>query len=961
MSTDTYLGSGLSKFLSERRVVDKKHEISMTGMDSIKGKWHISDADYPEFLNHMHTYLFENDLRPNGFIEQRRADRLTPLLVDLDFKYPSEKSLEHAFSDEQIQSFVHEIYLVLKEFFVLNDRSKLRFFVTLRPQGYVDPKSPTKEIKDGIHIVCPDFSVGPDLHGFIRHMLVEKKAVTRSFVNNGYKAEQTDASIYDKTLVDTNGWFFYGESKASQAAYSLKHILSYNTTSGKLSHETITKYDSKQLMELLSIRYKLQPILTVQEDQKDYVDSVIQSMHVRPVATLVDKTVVAGAAGAAGAVSINHEQGMLPMILESYNSIVSSDDEIAIAKELTLHCLSSKRAEEYDSWIKVGWCLRNIDDSNEMFETWMEFSKKSDKSSGNNIEQLRRDWLHGTMRRVDGSPCLKIGSLRLWAREDNYVKHNEIMDRDIISFITKTAFVFQGGTHHHVAKMVHKLFYDVYKCTVDGRNTEWYEFRDHIWNSMPQGLLIKTTITDTIAYKVDSARHSLKHPESNDPDYENKKETYDKNMKKMLKLQENLYNANFKDSVVKEAVQLFYDRDFYKKINQNIYLLGCANGILNLRDMVFDDAGNPVRYKPTLRPGSCHDYVTLKTGVTADGKDPIDYVPYDANDPKQKEIQDFFKKIFPSDELREYVLTLAAGCLEGANKEQCFYIMTGSGGNGKSKFVDLMTGTLGQYGGSLASTALTRKRPESGAANPDIMSIKGCRFVEIKEPDDGEPINSARMKQFSGEDLVEARGLFKDQEKFKITGKIFLACNRMPPIHSMDGGTWRRIRVIPFDSKFVAKGDPIDESQHIYPRDDMMDEKLKSWRVPFFSLLVHYYETRYCPNGIQHVPKIVMQACEDYKGDHDSIGKFLKARIDRQYCTIEDTVTIKQLMKVYKSWLSEQTSTGKKVSENEIKPYLKDKGWGEPINGAYKSVLLFDTDEEKEEHIKTAKEARGFT
>jgi hypothetical protein len=458
-------------------------------------------------------------------------------------------------------------------------------------------------------------------------MLVEKKAVTRSFVNNGYKAEQTDASIYDKTLVDTNGWFFYGESKASQAAYSLKHILSYNTTSGKLSHETITKYDSKQLIELLSIRYKLQPILTVQQEQTDYVDSVIQSMNIRPIAALVDKTAVAGA------VSINHEQGILPMILESYNSIVSSDDEIAIAKELTLHCLSSKRAEEYDSWIKVGWCLRNIDDSNEMFETWMEFSKKSDKSSGNNIEQLRRDWLHGTMRRVDGSPCLKIGSLRLWAREDNYVKHNEIMDRDIISFITKTAFVFQGGTHHHVAKMVHKLFYDVYKCTVDGRNTEWYEFRDHIWNSMPQGLLIKTTITDTIAYKVDSARHSLKHPESNDPDYENKKETYDKNMKKMLKLQENLYNANFKDSVVKEAVQLFYDRDFYKKINQNIYLLGCANGILNLRDMVFDAAGNPVRYKPTLRPGSCHDYVTLKTGVTADGKDPIDYVPYDANYP----------------------------------------------------------------------------------------------------------------------------------------------------------------------------------------------------------------------------------------------------------------------------------------------------------------------------------------
>jgi len=946
MSTDTYFGSGLQQFLSARKVTDKKHEYTMTGMDAIKGKWNVTDTDYPVFLQLMHEYLFENDLRPNGFIEQRRADRLTPLLVDLDFKYPSEKSLQHAFTDEQIQAFVNEIYLVLKDFFLLTDRSKLRFFVTLRPQGYVDPKSPSKEIKDGIHIVCPDFSVGPDLHGFIRHMLIERKAVSRCFENTGYKADQTDASIYDKTLVDTNGWFFYGESKASQAAYRLKHVLCYNTSSGKLTHETVAKYEPKHLMELLSIRYKLTPVLGILEEKKDDVETTIAKINIRPgVATIVQQEQP----------YLGQEQmvGYLPVIMESYNMIVSSDDEIAMAKDLTLQCLSVARAEDYDSWIKVGWCLRNIDDSNEMFETWMDFSRKSDKSSGNNIEQLRRDWLYGNMRRVNGSPGLKIGSLRLWAREDNYVKYTELMDRDILSFITKTAITFQGGTHHHVAKMVHKLFYDTYKCTVDGRNTEWYEFRDHIWNPMPQGLLIKTTITDTIAHKVDSARYSLKGPEGNDPDYEDKTKKFQENMKRMLKLQENLYNANFKDNVVKEAVQLFYDRDFYKRINQNSYLLGCANGILNLREPVFDADGNAIRYKPTLHPGSCHDYVTLKTGVTADGKEAIEYVPYDPNDPKQKEIQEFFKKLFPADDLRDYVLTLAAGCLEGANKEQCFYIMTGSGGNGKSKFVDLMTGTLGQYGGSLASTALTRKRPESGAANPDIMSIKGCRFVEIKEPDDGEPINSARMKQFSGEDLVEARGLFKDQEKFKITGKIFLACNRMPPIHSMDGGTWRRIRVIPFDSRFVAKGDPVDEARHVYPRDDMLDEKLKSWRVPFLSLLVHYYETKYCPNGIQRVPKVVMQACESYKGDHDSFGKFIKGRVDTKYSTNwDDPPSLKQFMKAYRGWANEQPSGGKKLSENEMKIRLNERFGNPGIDGKYTKLRIFDSDEEKDDYVK---------
>jgi putative DNA primase/helicase len=76
---------------------------------------------------------------------------------------------------------------------------------------------------------------------------------------------------------------------------------------------------------------------------------------------------------------------------------------------------------------------------------------------------------------------------------------------------------------------------------------------------------------------------------------------------------------------------------------------------------------------------------------------------------------------------------------------------------------------LGDYVSSLQATALTRKRPESGAANPDIVSIRNKRFIYLQEPDEREPLNTSRMKQFSGEDIVEARGLFEDQQRFKIS------------------------------------------------------------------------------------------------------------------------------------------------------------------------------------------------
>jgi P4 family phage/plasmid primase-like protien len=959
---DPYFGSALQEFLEPRRLhTGRGHVVSMTGMGAHKGNWFVADDDYEQFLDILHDYLFVSKLRPNNFVEQRKQEGLTPLLIDLDFKYPSEKNLLRTFTNEHIQSFIVEIVTILKEFFELRDRQQIRFFVTLRSQPYQDSKANAigkKDIKDGVHIVCPDFRVTSEMYGLIRHLLLERASLAKSFEGTGYT--NTDDNVIDKHLMNKIGWFFYGESKPSIPPYLLTDVFKYTPRTGKMIREGPEGYDSRTLIKLLSIRFNSTSALVVVEKQRQVFDDLLASMKLRGGA--------AAAAGGGGA----HEQfpanqmvpgeatGMLPIIMDSFNTIVSTEDEVELAKRLAIECLSGDRADSYDTWMRVGWCLRNIEASDEMFDIWMKFSEKSGKSGGNNVEQLRREWMRGTMRRLNGTPSIRIGSLKMWAREDNQVRFKEIMDGDIISYITKTGLTFKGGTHHHVAMMIHKLFYDVYKCTVEGRTTEWYEFKNHTWNPMPQGLLIKTMITEEIAKKVDSARCSLRPPEANLPadEYQEKHKQYNESVVKLLKLQENLYNANFKDSVMKEAVQLFYDPDFYKRINQNPYFLGCANGILNLREPIFDEAGHPVRYKPTLHPGTANDYVTLKAGVTADGKEPIEYMPYDPDDPKQQEIMDFFRKLFPADDLREYVLTLAAGCLEGANKEQCFYIMTGSGGNGKSKFVELMISVLGQYAGSLASTALTRKRPESGAANPDIMSIKGCRFIETKEPDEGEPLNSARMKQFSGEDLVEARGLFKDQERFKITGKIFLACNRMPPIHSMDGGTWRRIRVIPFDSRFLPVGDPmIDSARHIYPRDDMLDERIKSWRVPFLSLLVHYYETKYCPHGIKHTPAVVLQASENYKGNFDSFGKFIKSRV-RRVPGYDMPPQFKDFWKAYRNWFNDQSATGKKLTENELRIRLNEL-YQAPADGkTYLHLQLFDMDEDTEQFDRALAEER---
>jgi phage/plasmid-associated DNA primase len=242
---------------------------------------------------------------------------------------------------------------------------------------------------------------------------------------------------------------------------------------------------------------------------------------------------------------------------------------------------------------------------------------------------------------------------------------------------------------------------------------------------------------------------------------------------------------------------------------------------------------------------------------------------------------------------------------------------------------------------------MTRKRPESGAANPDIIAVKNRRFIALQEPDEREPLNTSRMKQFSGEDIVEARGMFKDQDKFKIVGKMFMLCNKRPPIHSMDRGTWRRIKVIPFVAKFVDPAvEPVNPALNIFPIDRSLDAKILQWREAFFSLLVHVYDTQYLKQGLNPIPAIVTQESDKYREAFDSFAKFKNARIRRE---VGEKTTIKELCRAYKTWMEEFGSGGgKTLAGPELETRFIEE-YGEPADKkTFQHIRLFYSDEDVE-------------
>jgi P4 family phage/plasmid primase-like protien len=941
----------LFTFLGERRTKPgQEPTMTETTNSTLKGKFTIPDKDYEEFLDLLHEYLFVDKRSPLGVVERDKTTKTSgekPLLIDLDFKYPTTMNLTRKFNERHIRAFIRQIVSGLEAFYDLSsyDDDGIRFFVCLRPiPSRTGEKAP---IKDGIHIESPDFTLTNEKQKVLRSWILEQHAVKECFEDTGYT--EKDEKVYDESLTRSQGWYFYGESKANIPPYQLTQVFHYDPVTEELTQETDihTKYPSRDLMEILSIRYKVVPDNNeIKAEAKDLYKRLLNWKATTPS--------LEGATGGAVpelSLSTPTEMDVIVRSLNARNKPGATPEDSPLIRRLVMECLSQDRVEDYGTWMEVAWCLHHIattpEMSDQMFDLWMEWSKQSSKSSGNNETQLRRDW--NRMSRPTSQRVIKWGSLNYWARTDNPTKYAEIMEEDLIQYIA----VHTMNTHFHIATIMAKMYGYRYKASIDSKRTEWFMFREdeHIWKHINQGIELRGKISNELVEKITKAKDRIKAQCRGDDG--ELSEYGQKRIKEFLAVEKSLYTAGFKDNVLKECAGLFYEEDFMTRLNLNPYLLVCANGVLNLRATRKGADGKDEHFVE-FRPGRPEDMMSFIAGREFGISEAINYIPYDPDDVVQAEIEDFMTKIFPRADLRQFVTTLLASCLEGMNREQAYYTLIGVGGNGKSKIIELMRMVLGEYQTGLAPTALTRKRPDSGAANPDIISIKNRRLIYLQEPDDREPLNTSRMKQFSGEDVVEARGLFADQEKFKISGKLMMLCNNLPPIHAMDRGTWRRIRVIPFESKFVKEGDIgyedlVAGKPNVFPKDVFLDEKLKQWREGFLGLLVWTYENIYCKVGLKE-PAIVRQASMDYKNQFDSFAKFKEARIVQ---VVGERTEFNKITRAYRNWVEWQGGTSKRLTTQDLRKRCEEE-FGAPEEGKlFRGIVVFDDEEAMELWRKT--------
>ena len=157
----------------------------------------------------------------------------------------------------------------------------------------------------------------------------------------------------------------------------------------------------------------------------------------------------------------------------------------------------------------------------------------------------------------------------------------------------------------------------------------------------------------------------------------------------------------------------------------------------------------------------------------------------------------FLDRIMKSnDKMITYLQRAVGYALTGSTREQCLFILYGTGANGKSVFLETISALMNDYARRTPTSTLLAKR--AGGIPNDVARLKGARLVTAVEADAGHRMAESLVKQITGGEKVMARFLHREWFEFRPEFKIFLATNHKPVIAGTDHAIWRRIQLIPF-------------------------------------------------------------------------------------------------------------------------------------------------------------------
>uniref|UniRef100_A0A6C0LZ65 SF3 helicase domain-containing protein n=1 Tax=viral metagenome TaxID=1070528 RepID=A0A6C0LZ65_9ZZZZ len=816
-------GAKLLAYIADRKV-RKGEPFTHTSHITPTGSFNIEDDDISTFW-----ILWCNAVKADarlGFNENPAKRQATSLHLDFDFEHSLDAGLRRYYTEEHIKAVVkiyQEIIETISLPSALEANPKLIHCIVMERQI---PRVKHGVVKDGVHIHFPFFCTTPWIQDhYIRDIAIEEIVKRRVF--EFMSLNNTIDKVVDP--VATKTWGLYGSIREKGVEpYRISHIYDESVQEVGIS----VLFGDLMKGRKSSIEYYIPQFLSL-----IYNDT--------PVTPLLEKV------EAAKQLQDAEKKRRRPKNVGTRSAIDAAEDMRVLEEGNIMGMLNRSRAETYNEWMDVGWCLFSVGQGSlSAMNAWIEFSKRSEKYKEGVCEQAWNKMEYKTG--VNGGNKT-IASLLYMAKLDSPNEFFEWKDSKV-KYTMRQAIEMPKINHNAIARVMHELYKNQFVCC-NSKKDEWYEFRGHVWVYVDDGVSIKLRIMNELPQKF-----AVLHQIYMDEYFKgNDKEANRGRAERSQKIIFELGVKNFVHSVLDMCKVYFYDSKFIERINENRMLVAFQNGVYDL------DIG-------MFRDGRPDDYITICSDVY--------YQDYTPSDDDVLEIMDYLRKVFPNENIRNYFLDIACSCLKGGNDEKIFAILTGDGDNSKSVAVQLMELVFGEYCMKFPRELLAKGNgSSSGSARPELARVRGKRLAFVQELAKNEKLNVGVLKELTGNDSFFARTLYEKGADIKPMFTLMLMCNEPPEIPAHDQATWNRVRVILFESLFPKNASLVPEteeeqfSKKIFPRINDFDKRLPELASPFLWVLLERFRV-YKVKGI-YEPTEVTYATDRYKTRNDVYRQFI--------------------------------------------------------------------------------------
>ena len=554
---------------------------------------------------------------------------------------------------------------------------------------------------------------------------------------------------------------------------------------------------------------------------------------------------------------------------EKKDSIIYNSQDIEYYK-LLVNCLTVDRMTDYQTWIKVMFCLKNIGNDqgtdilfkNIFIECSKQVVEKFDR------EKISKTWDNLKVKK-DG---LNIGSLINWAKEDNLTEYNKIV---------KNKFDYTTG--YGVACIFKQLYGHHFVYTTDEqKEIRWKYFNGLKWLNDFEGSYVSIYIMKKLVdeFYIPLMNQCIKNAEEED-----KKKIIVSFNKIITRLRTNKSIAG----IIKILQKILLDSKFVDKCDTDPNLVGFDNGVYDLQERKF-------------RQQKYTDRVLMSTNY---------HFSEERDDVVKEKIETFFKQVMPKEDERDYLLTTLSTCLEGFNTEEIYPNWEGTGGNGKGTTTALVYSALGEYAGSMPVNLLTAKRADANNHNSAMYSLMKKRFIIASEPEKNAKLNDTLMKELTGQDKISVRQIYGKNKDIIPQFTLFMQCNKLPSVDDDSEGTWRRMCLVKFANSFTGKN-----------RNENLKKEMKKWNLEFFHILLEYY-FKYVDGGRKlNKPESFKIHEKQFKSSQNPVEEYCNNKIVKSDDN-NDVLKAKELYDIFNNFAVEEGLTIKMKKKDFMKQFEK--------------------------------------